>query len=131
MSSRFDQDEILRTIHSESGQIFNTSNFYIAFQEGDEIHFEREVEDDRILPKRSRKLENAFTEYVIRTGQPLLIRSELETSRTRLGLTYRPEHPAKCLCAAPILFGNQPAGVNAALTSERDLMFERRDLEVR
>jgi diguanylate cyclase (GGDEF)-like protein len=130
ISSRLDQDEVLRTIHTELGQIFNTRNFYIAFQEGDEIRFELEVEDDCILPKRSRKLENAFTEYVIRTGQPLLIRSDLEKTRARLGVTYRPEHPAKCLCAAPILLGNKPAGVMVAMSKEREFVFEQRDLDV-
>jgi diguanylate cyclase (GGDEF)-like protein len=130
ISSRLDQDEVLRTIHTELGQIFNTSNFYIAFQEGDEIRFELEVADDRILPKRSRKLENAFTEYVIRTGQPLLIRSDLEKARTRLGITYRPEQPAKCMCAAPILLGNKPAGIMVAISTEREFVFEQRDLDV-
>jgi len=130
ISSRLDQDEVLRTIHTELGQIFNTSNFYIAFQEGEEIRFELEVEDGRILPKRSRKLENAFTEYVIRTGQPLLIRSDLEKTRTRLGITYRPEHPARCLCAAPILLGNRPSGVMIAMSKEREFVFEQRDLDV-
>lgn len=130
ISSRLDQDEVLRTIHTELGQIFNTSDFYIAFQEGDEIRFELEVEDGQTRPKRSRKLENAFTEYVIRSGQPLLIRSDLEKTRARLGVTYRPEHPAKCLCAAPILLGNKPAGVMVAMSKEREFMFEQRDLEV-
>src|SRR5208282_5651738 len=130
ISSRLDQDEVLRTIHTELGQIFNTSSFYIAFQEGDEIRFELEVEDDRTLPKRSRKLENAFTEYVIRTGQPLLIRSDLEKTRARLGVTYKPEHPAKCLCAAPVLLGNRPAGVMVAMSTEREFVFEQRDLDV-
>jgi diguanylate cyclase (GGDEF)-like protein len=130
ISSHLDQDEVLRTIHTELGQIFNTSNFYIAFQEGEEIRFELEVEDDRILPKRSRKLENAFTEYVIRTGQPLLIRSDLEKARTRLGVTYRPENPAKCLCAAPILLSSKPAGVMVAMSTRQEFVFEQRDLEV-
>jgi diguanylate cyclase (GGDEF)-like protein len=130
ISSRLDQDEVLRTIHTELGQIFNTSNFYVAFQEGDEIRFELEVGNGRIFPKRSRKLENAFTEYVIRTGQPLLIRSELEKTRARLGITYRPEHPAKCLCAAPILMGNKPAGVMVAMSTEHEFVFEQRDLDV-
>ena len=130
ISSRLDQDEVLRTIHTELGQIFNTSDFYIAFQEGDEIRFELEVENGRTLPKRSRKLENAFTEYVIRTGQPLLIRSDLEKTRDRLGIAYRPEHPAKCLCAAPILLGNKPAGVMVAMSTEREFVFEQRDLDV-
>jgi len=51
ISSRLDQDEVLRTIHAELGQIFNNSNFYIAFQNGDEICFELEVQDDHVLPK--------------------------------------------------------------------------------
>jgi diguanylate cyclase (GGDEF)-like protein len=130
ISSRLDQDEVLRTIHTELGQIFNTSNFYIAFQEGDVIRFELEVEDGQTLPKRSRKMENAFTEYVIRTGQPLLIRSDLEKTRARLGVTYRPEQPAKCMCAAPILLGNKPAGVMVTLSTEREFVFEQRDLDV-
>lgn len=130
ISSRLDQDEILRTIHSELGQIFNNSNFYIAFQQGDEIRFELEIEDDLVLPKRRRKLENAFTEYVIRTGQPLLIRSDLEKTRARLGVTFRPETPAKCLCAAPIMLGSKPAGVMVAMSTQREFVFEQRDLDV-
>jgi diguanylate cyclase (GGDEF)-like protein len=130
ISSRLDQDEVLRTIHSELGQIFNTSNFYIAFQEGDEIRFELEVEEDRVLPKRTRKLANGFAEYVIRTGQPLLIRSDLEKTRARLGVTDIPEDRAKCLCAAPVLLGNKPAGVMVALGKEWEFVFEQRDLDV-
>ena len=44
ISSRLDQDEVLRSVQQELGQIFDTSNFYIAFQEGDAIRFELEVE---------------------------------------------------------------------------------------
>jgi diguanylate cyclase (GGDEF)-like protein len=130
ISTRLNQDEILRTIRTELGQIFDTSNFYIAFQEGDEVRFELEVENNRSLPKRSRKLQNAFTEYVIHTGQPLLIRSDLEKTRARLGVTYIPERPAKSLIAAPIQFGNRPAGVMVALSTDRENLFEQRDLDV-
>ena len=61
ISSRLDQDEILRTVQKELGQIFDTSDFYIAFQEGDEIRFELEVEKGEVLPKRSRKPANGLT----------------------------------------------------------------------
>ena len=130
ISSRLDQDEILRAVQTELGQIFDTSNFYIAFQEGDEIRFELELEGNRVLSKRTRKLENAFTEYVIRTGQPLLIRADLEKTRAKLGVTHIPEHPAKCLVAAPIMLGNKPAGVMVAMSTERERVFEQRDMEV-
>jgi diguanylate cyclase (GGDEF)-like protein len=130
ISSRLDQDEILRTVHKELGQIFDTGNFYVAFQEGDQIRFEFEVETGHVLPKRSRNYANGLTEYVLRTGQPLLIRSDLEKSRERLGITYIPPRPAKCFCAAPILLAGKPAGVMAAMSTEREYVFEERDLEV-
>src|SRR3984957_13834208 len=130
ISSRLDQDEILRTIQVELGQIFDTTHFYIAFQEGEEIRFELEVRDNRVLPKRTRERRNAFTEYVIRTGEPLLIRSDLEKTRTRLGITHVPERPARCLIAVPIFMGNKPAGVMVAMHPDREFVFEQRDLDV-
>ena len=130
ISSRLDQDEILRTVHQELGQIFDTSDFYIAFQEGDEICFELEVEKGEILPKRSRKVANGLTEYIIRSGQPLVIRADLEKVRERLGVTFMPARPAKCFCGAPILLGGKPAGVMAAKNTDREYVFEQRDLEV-
>jgi len=130
ISSRLDQDEVLRTIQEELGRIFDTSSFYVAFLEGDEINFELEIEKGVVLPKRSRKTGQGLTEYVIRTGQPLLIRSDLEKTRERLGVTLIPGNPAKCFCGAPILLGGKPAGAMVALSAEREFLFEQRDLDV-
>src|SRR6266550_1264328 len=130
ISSRLDQDEVLRTIQQELGQIFDTSNFYIAFQESDEIRFELETENHQVLPKRSRKATNGLTELIIRTGQALLIRSDLEKTRERLGVSHIGGKPAKCFCGAPILLGGKPAGVMVAMSTEREYVFQQRDLEV-
>jgi len=130
ITSRLDQDEIMRTLYKELGQIFDTSEFYIAFQDSDVIRFELEAEQGEILPKRTRKASNGLTEYIIRTGQPLLIRSDLEKTRERLGVTWIPDQPAKCFCGAPILLGGKPAGVLVAMSKEREFVFEERDLEV-
>ena len=130
ISSHLDQDEVLRTVHVELGQIFDTSSFYIAFQEDEEIRFELEIEDGKVLPKRSRPASNGLTEHVIRTGQPLLIQSDLEQVRVKLGSDFIPPHPAKSFCAVPIMLGGIPAGVMGALSTEREYVFEARDLEV-
>ncbi|HEX8814718.1 MAG TPA: diguanylate cyclase [Terriglobales bacterium] len=130
ISSRLNQDEILRTVHKELGQIFDVSNFYVAFQEGDQICFAFEMENGRLMPVRSRLMDNGLTEYVIRTGQPLLIRSGIEKARERLGTTFLPADPAKCFCAAPILLGGRSAGVMAVLSVDREYVYEQRDLEV-
>src|SRR5262249_41870537 len=130
ISSRLDQDEVLRSVQKELGQIFDTSNFYIAFQEGDAIRYELEVAKGVVLPKRWRKTANGLTEYMIRTGQPLLIRSDLEQARERLGATDVLGPAAKSFCGAPILLSGKVAGVMAAMNSEREYVFEPRDLEV-
>ncbi len=130
ISSHLNQDEVLRTVQVELGQVFDTSNFYIAFQEEDEIHFELEIEGGIILPKRSRKVSNGFTEHIIKTGEPLLIESDLEKMRLQLGVDFVPPQPARSFCAVPIFLGGKPVGVMAALSTERESQFLARDLEV-
>jgi diguanylate cyclase (GGDEF)-like protein len=130
ISSHLNQDEVLRTVQVELGQIFDTSSFYIAFQEEDEIRFELEIEDGRVLAKRSRPFSNGLTEYILRTGQPLLIEADLEEVRAKLEVDFIPPRPARSFCAVPILLGGKPAGVMGALSIDREFQFQKRDLEV-
>src|SRR6266851_3574567 len=130
ISSHLNQDEVLRTVHVELGQIFDTSSFYIAFQEDDEIQFELEIEDGQVLPKRSRPASNGLTEHIIKTGDPLLIETDLEQVRSKLGVDFVPPRPARSFCAVPIFLGGKPVGVMAALSTELESQFMDRDLEV-
>lgn len=130
VSSRLNQDEILRVIQKELGRLFDTSNFYVAFREGDEIRFELEIVNNVALPKRSRQTTNALTEYILRTRQPLLIRSDLENVRARLGVTYVPPDPARSFCGAPVIVGGQASGVMVAISCAQEFAFELQDLEV-
>lgn len=130
ISSRLNQTEVLRTVQKELGQIFDTSNFYVAFQQADAIVFELEVEEGLVLPKRQRKVENGLTEYILRTGQSLLMRSDLDRARERLGVTFIPPHPAKSYCGTPILVNGKATGVMAAMSTGNEYVFEQRDLEV-
>ncbi|HEX7961045.1 MAG TPA: diguanylate cyclase, partial [Terriglobales bacterium] len=129
VSSRLDTDDIMRTIHGEMGKIFDTSSFYIAFRENDEIRFEFECENGKVLAKRSRKVTNGVTEHIISTGEPLLIPSEMEKRRGELGLTSVGPR-AKCFCGVPLFLHGKPAGMMAALSYEREFAYDERDLEL-
>ncbi|HYN14570.1 MAG TPA: diguanylate cyclase [Terriglobales bacterium] len=129
VSSHLDPDQVLRTIHRELGHLFDTQNFYVAFLESGEMRFELEVEEGKVLPKRSRKAANGISEYVIRTGRPLLIRSDMESTRAKLGFVFG-GRAAKCFMAVPILRVNQAVGIMAAMNYEREFAYENRDLEV-
>ena len=130
VSSRLDPDEVLRSIHKELGLLFDTETFYVAFLDEDEIRFDFECVSGRTRPKRTRKVANGLTEWVIRTGQPLLIRSDMEKTRAKLGVTFMPERPAKSYCAVPICSNNHPVGMMAAMNFDREFVYEQRDLEL-
>jgi len=129
VSARLDSDEVLRTVQRELGRLFDTRNFYIAFQEEDEIRFELEAVDGELQPKRSRRWTNGITEYIIENGKPLLIRSEMEKTRAHLGLIPTGRR-SRCLCGVPIFMMGRAVGVMAALNYEREFVYEERDLNV-
>lgn len=130
VSSRLDPDEVLRSIHKELGVLFDTETFYVAFLDDDEVRFDFEIVSGRLRPKRSRKMANGVTEWVIRTGQPVLIRSDMEKTRAKLGITFVPERPAKSYCAVPICSNNLPIGMMAAMNFDREFVYEQHDLEL-
>jgi diguanylate cyclase (GGDEF)-like protein len=130
ISSRLDPDEVLRTIHKELGLLFDTETFYIAFHQGDEIRFEFHIVEGKLQPKHSRKWGQHLAEFVIRTGQPILVRSNMEQTRARLGLEVADGRAARCYAAVPIVLRGKPAGVMAALNYDREFVYDQRDLEV-
>ena len=129
ISSRLDPDEVLAAVHRELGRLFDTSNFYVAFAEGEELRYEYEVVRNERQPKRGRKSKNGLSEFVIRTGQPILIRSDMKRVTHRLGIENS-DHPASCYVGVPIRIGGMSCGVVAALNFEREFAYEQRDVEV-
>jgi diguanylate cyclase (GGDEF)-like protein len=129
ISSRLDPDEVLAAVHRELGRLFDTSNFYVAFLEGHELRYEYEVVGGVKQAKRSRKAKNGLSDFVIRTAQPILIRSDMKHISQRLGIENS-DHPASCFVGVPIRIGAISVGVVAALNFDREFVYEQRDVEV-
>ena len=113
VSSRLDPDEVLRTVHRELSRLFDARTFYIAFMEGEEVRFELEFEEGELVPKRTRRVTTGLTEYIIRTGEPMLIRNDVEKFRTKLGVV-KTGRPARCFCGVPIFMYGRAVGIMAA-----------------
>lgn len=127
--SRLDADAVLHTVHKELGQLFEVDSFYVAFMEGDLVRFEYQILEGILQPKRVRQITNAVTEHIIRTGQPLLIKSDMNKARARLGLVPTGKG-ARSYCGVPIFLSGRPAGVMAALSYAHDFAYSERDLKV-
>lgn len=128
ISSRLDPDEVLRAVHRELGRLFDTSSFFVAFEDGDNLRFDFETVKGIIQPKRIRKFGSGFTDHVIRTGEPLLIASNIEKKRHELNVPLRRRN-LRCLLCAPLRMGGRTTGA-VGVSSDREFAFDERDLIV-
>jgi diguanylate cyclase (GGDEF)-like protein len=129
VSSRLDPDEALLAVQRELGKVLDTSTFYVAFQFGDTVRFELDMDEGQLQPKRTRQAGNGLTEYIIRTGRPVLVRSGIEEFRRKHNLTTM-GRPAKCFCGVPILMYNRPVGMMAAMHYGREFVFDQRGVDI-
>jgi diguanylate cyclase (GGDEF)-like protein len=129
ISSRLDPDEVLQAIHKELGTLFDNGTFYVAFMDGNVLRFEFETAQGVIQPKRSRKATDGLPEHIIKTGSPLLVRSDVKRRKAELGLTHE-GRGAKSFVGVPIRMNGRTAGVICALNFDREFVYGQRDLEV-
>jgi diguanylate cyclase (GGDEF)-like protein len=129
ISSRLDPDEVLRSIHRELGLLFDTGTFYVAFADGDELRFEFETLDGQPQPKRAIKIANTIPEHIIRTGEPVLVRSGVHDRHEQLSATHQ-GRAAMSFVGVPVKMSGRTAGVICAMNFEREFVYEPRDLDV-
>ena len=131
VTSQLEPDAVLAAIHKELAQFFDTSAFYVAFvdQARGMVDFAFETEEGLVQPKRSRPVTDGFTEYIVRTGQPLLIEDDLERVRGKLGVVVL-GRPARCFCGVPLIMKGRSAGVMAVLHYEREGAYKPADIEI-
>jgi diguanylate cyclase (GGDEF)-like protein len=131
VSSRLEPDAVLLAIYEGLQRVFDADSFYVAFydEENQCIRFEIETEQGQILPKRQRPLTNGFTEHLIKTGKPLLIKNDLERHRNAIGVVPV-GRPARCFCGVPIKIGGRFTGVMAVLNYQHENVYNERHLEI-
>jgi diguanylate cyclase (GGDEF)-like protein/putative nucleotidyltransferase with HDIG domain len=129
LSSTLDTEALFEKIYSEMKRLLNVENFFIAVYDEPrgEIRYELEIENGARLPKRSRPAGNHVAEYMLRTGQPILIRENFAAEVHRLGLT--PLGPMGCYCGAPLVLYGRAIAVMVALSME-ERVFDTDHLEL-
>ncbi|HXE31043.1 MAG TPA: diguanylate cyclase [Terriglobales bacterium] len=131
LSSSLDGEALLRSIHSELRKLMDVSNFYVAFldEERDEIRFGLEVEDGVVQEARRRRRGNGLTEYIMRSGQPLLIAGDVASYGRTLGLAPSGRN-AKNYLGVPLILKGQSIGVLAVQSYEREDAYDAEHLRV-
>lgn len=131
VTSRLEPDAVLAAIYDGLQRVLDPSAFYVAFLDEAEnrVYFEIETEGGQVLPKRKREVTRGFTEHIIRTGEPLLIKKDLERRRDAIQVVPV-GRPAKCFCGVPVKINGRNAGVMAVLHYERENVYTERHQEI-
>jgi diguanylate cyclase (GGDEF)-like protein/putative nucleotidyltransferase with HDIG domain len=129
LSSTLEPDALFERIYAEMRRLFDVNNLFIAFHDHkpEQIRFEIEVVEGVRLPKRVRPSGNHMAEYVVNSGQPLLIRDGFAEEANRLG--FDPQRQAGSVCAVPLILYDRAIGV-MAVHSVHERVFDEGHVEL-
>jgi signal transduction histidine kinase len=133
INSALSLEQVLKTIHKETGRLMDTTNFFIALcdEEKDEVHFPLFFENGQRIQPPPRRQGNGLTEYLLRTRQPLLIAERVEDRVRSLGLELIIiGRPATSWLGVPILHDSKPIGVLVVQSTQDDSVYDVEDLAI-
>ena len=130
-SSADDLDKLYASIHEIVGTLMYAENFYIAFydEHSQNIHFPYVVDSEGSIPT-SRKAGKGLTEYVLRTGEPLLVSPEALEDLLGRGEIWQSGAKAIDWLGVPLKKGDKTFGVLAVQTYKEKIRFTEENKEV-
>jgi PAS domain S-box-containing protein len=125
--------ELLATIHEQLGTLIDTTNFYVALYEEktDTYTFPYHVDQcDTIDALTQLQLKKSLTDYVRRTGKPLLVDEETNERLTREGEIELIGAPSPIWLGAPLIVSKRVIGVVVVQSYVEGSLYSVRDLEI-
>ncbi len=118
-------------VHDTVSELVYAHNFYIATlsEDGSMLEFPYSV-DERDPERRPRRLAAGLTEYVIRTGKPLLADREKIMALEAEGRVRTHGSMAHCWLGVPLMRDDKVVGVLAVQSYSSDIMFSLRDQDL-
>jgi diguanylate cyclase (GGDEF)-like protein len=119
------------TIHGIVDELLEAQNFYIGLltADGEGLEFPFSV-DEHHARFESRKLGNGLSEYVLRTGRPLLLYDDRFDELIATGNVQLFGAKAVCWLGVPLIIGGKPIGLIAVQSYTPDYLYTQRDEEL-
>ena len=124
-------EELLPAIHQIVGELMPARNFYIALYDAanDLLSFPYVV-DEHDTDFSSKKPGKGLTEYVVRTGQPLLVTPEVQVELERRGEVELVGAPSIDWLGVPLKIGDRTIGVLVVQTYAPGVRYGQREKEI-
>src|SRR5437762_1174544 len=126
-----DLPQLFRAVHDIIGGLMPAKNLYIALYDADAglLSFPYWV-DEHDPPPARHKLERGLTEYVLRTGQPLLATPQVHEELSRRGEADLVGAPSLDWIGVPLKAHDRTIGVLVAQTYTEGIRFGEREKEI-
>ena len=125
-------ESFYRHVHAIVGELIDARNFYIALQSDDGTVSFPYAADEHEREWRDRSAGRGLTEYVLRSGRPLLVRAAdaqalIEAGEIDPGMLM---WPTRVWLGAPLLSVDGTIGVVAVQSYESERAYDERDAEL-
>jgi len=123
--------ELAEIVYQQVSRLFDTTNFYVSLYDEKAGVWETVLDIDRgqRAPPTRLSVEEGLTGYIIRTRQPVLLRSEAEDSAFHEAHGIQPlgETP-KSWMGVPLVAEDKVVGVMALQSYDQEYLFDEQDL---
>ncbi len=127
-------DEFYASVHAQVGELLYARNFYIALlvEDGTAFDYPYAVDerDDTKDLFRQQPLRHGLTEYVQRTGKPLLLDRTVRERLVAAGEIRTIGSPSVAWLGVPLVMDGRVAGVLAVQSYSEDIRYGPRDQEL-
>ncbi len=130
-NSAEDLQEFYASIHGIVGELMYAQNFYIALYDSTAklLNFPYFV-DEEDSPPQAKPLGKGLTEYVLRTGEPLLATPDVFEDLVRLGKVESIGAPSVDWLGAPLKTGNATFGVLVVQSYSGGIRYREHEKEI-
>ena len=125
--------QLLRAIHEIVGELMPAKNFYVALydQQRNQLEFPYFVDEyDTARDVPPRKLRKGLTEYVLRTGRPLLATPEVHEQLVAAGEAELIGAPSIDWLGVPLTVKDRTIGIVAAQTYSAGVRYGQSELDI-
>ncbi len=124
-------DEFYRFIHGVVGGLMHAENFYIALYDENDgtLSFPYFVDEEDETPER-KKLGKGLTEYVLRTGQPLLATPSVFEDLVARGEVESIGAPSLDWLGVPLIINDKATGVLVVQTYRENIRYRETEKDI-
>jgi PAS domain S-box-containing protein len=130
-SSVHDLQQFFAAVHSIVNELMYARNLYVALYdpETDQVHYPYFVDEKDVTPA-PRKMDRGLTDYLIRTGEPLLATPEVLQTLEDRGEVRRKGSRSLDWMGVPLKVGNHTFGALVVQTYSKNIRYSERDKEI-